>query len=205
MAQPAERRPAFREDERATTTRERILWAARSLFSEHGYDATSVRMVARACGLTNPAVHYHFKTKRDLYDALLEDRLNHAAFEDSLGDRFAIAANMEQRFYQWVDNVDFGRLLLRQQVGGDPQSLEYLRDSEDGYVRELTLAMGPAYGEGPATRAAHLAFTLLSGAFWDAILTYGGDAAAIMKDDYYRQRIRGFIDAAIQVAERGSA
>ncbi len=200
MVQPVERRPNFGGDEQ-TTTRERILTAARVLFSEHGYDATSVRMVARACGLTNPAVHYHFRTKRDLYDALLADPLNYA-YDGKSGDRIAIAASMEHQFYQWVENIDFARLLLRQQVGGDPQSLQYLRDSEAAYIDDISAAMEAAFGREAPRRAAQLAFTLLSGAFWDAILTYGENAATVMRDDYYRQRIRGFIDAAIRVAGR---
>lgn len=160
-------------------------------------------MVARACGLTNPAVHYHFRTKRDLYEALLSEPVVHA-FNGRSGDRIAIAANMEQRFYQWVENIEFARLLMRQQVGGDPQSLDYLRESEVTYVTQLSDAMAPLYGAEAGARAAQLAFTLLSGTFWDAILTYGEDAAAIMRDEYFRLRVRGFIEAAIRTAERKS-
>lgn len=203
MTQSAERRPSGRREEQVSATRQRILEAARSLFSEHGYDATSVRMVARACGLTNPAVHYHFRTKRDLYDALLSEPLT-TTYDGRSGDRFAIAANMEQRFYQWVDNIEFARLLLRQQVGGDRQSLDYLRDSERSYVADLSHALSPLYGGDAAERAARLAFTLLSGALWDAILTYGDDTATIMRDEYYRLRVRGFIEAALQAAQRGA-
>jgi AcrR family transcriptional regulator len=158
-------------------------------------------MVARACGLTNPAVHYHFRTKRDLYDALLSDPVA-TGYDGRQGDRIGIAANMEERFYQWVDNVDFARLLLRQQIGGDPQSLDYLRDSERVYVEEVSLALAPLVGTAAGERAAQLAFTLLSGAFWDALLTYGNDAASIMRDSYFRDRIRRFIQAALRTAER---
>lgn len=199
MVQPAEPRLVDTSAEPPSTTRQRILNAARSLFSENGYDATSVRMVARACGLTNPAVHYHFRTKRDLYDALLSEPVSLAA-GGLRADRIGIAANLEERFYQWVENVEFARLLLRQQVGGDPQSLDYLRDSERVYVEEVSLALAPLVGQEAGERSAQLAFTLLSGAFWDALLTYGDNAATIMRDSYFRDRIRRFIQAALGAA-----
>src|SRR5690606_5365195 len=115
-------------------------------------------------------------------------------------DRIGIAANLEERFYQWVDNVEFARLLLRQQVGGDPQSLDYLRDSERVYGEEVSLARAPLVGQEAGERSAQLAFTLLSGAFWDALLTYGDNAATIMRDSYFRDRIRRFIQAALGAA-----
>jgi AcrR family transcriptional regulator len=48
------------------TTREAILTAAQRLFSERGYDATSLRQIADAVGTTKAAVYYHFPAKEHL-------------------------------------------------------------------------------------------------------------------------------------------
>src|SRR3954454_5105548 len=48
------------------TTRETILAAARQLFGEKGYDATSLRQIADAVGTTKAAVYYHFPAKAHL-------------------------------------------------------------------------------------------------------------------------------------------
>jgi len=48
------------------TTRETILAAARQLFGEKGYDATSLRQIADAVGTTKAAVYYHFPAKEHL-------------------------------------------------------------------------------------------------------------------------------------------
>ncbi|HET7531303.1 MAG TPA: helix-turn-helix domain-containing protein [Mycobacteriales bacterium] len=48
------------------TTRETILVAAQRLFSEQGYDATSLRQIADAVGTTKAAVYYHFPAKEHL-------------------------------------------------------------------------------------------------------------------------------------------
>jgi AcrR family transcriptional regulator len=44
-----------------------ILGEATSLFAEQGYDGTSIRVIARACGITEAAIYRHFEGKSDLY------------------------------------------------------------------------------------------------------------------------------------------
>ncbi len=56
-------------------TRERILDAAETLFVEHGYEATSTRMVTAAAGVNLAAVNYHFGSKEALMQAVLRRRL----------------------------------------------------------------------------------------------------------------------------------
>ncbi|MFC4336693.1 TetR/AcrR family transcriptional regulator [Salininema proteolyticum] len=47
-------------------TRERIQKTAIELFSENGYERTSLREIAEHLGLTKAALYYHFKTKEDI-------------------------------------------------------------------------------------------------------------------------------------------
>lgn len=44
---------------------------AARLFSERGYEATSVREIVQAAGVTKPTLYYHFKSKEGLAHALL--------------------------------------------------------------------------------------------------------------------------------------
>lgn len=53
-------------------TRERILEAALELFTERGYDKTSVREVAERVGITKAALYYHFPSKGSLLSSLVE-------------------------------------------------------------------------------------------------------------------------------------
>lgn len=57
-------------------TRERILDAAEGLFAEHGFDATPTSRVAERAGVPKGLVHYYFRRKPDLLEALV-DRLPH--------------------------------------------------------------------------------------------------------------------------------
>lgn len=57
----------------------RLLAAALRLFGKRGYAAVSVREVARAAGVTTPAVYYYFGSKRGLYLRVLHDLLERRA------------------------------------------------------------------------------------------------------------------------------
>ncbi|MFB3777524.1 MAG: TetR/AcrR family transcriptional regulator [Bryobacteraceae bacterium] len=58
-----------------SSTKERILRAAESLFAENGFDATSHRMITAAAGVNLAAVNYHFHSKDDLIRAVLARRI----------------------------------------------------------------------------------------------------------------------------------
>ncbi len=55
-------------------TRSRIQDVALELFTEQGYEATSLREIAERLGVTKAALYYHFKTKDDIVASLIEDR-----------------------------------------------------------------------------------------------------------------------------------
>jgi AcrR family transcriptional regulator len=54
-------------------TRQRIQDVALELFSEHGYEKTSLREIAEHLGVTKAALYYHFRTKEDLVASIVED------------------------------------------------------------------------------------------------------------------------------------
>lgn len=59
----------------APETRDRILDAAESLFVEHGFEATSMRMITSRAGANIAAVNYHFGSKDALIQEVFERRL----------------------------------------------------------------------------------------------------------------------------------
>jgi AcrR family transcriptional regulator len=52
-------------------TRDRILEAALELFSEHGFEGTTLQQIADRLGFTKAALYYHFRSKDDLLEALV--------------------------------------------------------------------------------------------------------------------------------------
>ncbi|VBB41491.1 Transcriptional regulator [uncultured Desulfatiglans sp.] len=53
--------------------RDAILNTAAKLFSEHGFKETSIADIARATGVAEGTIFYHFKSKEDLFLAILQE------------------------------------------------------------------------------------------------------------------------------------
>ena len=57
-------------------TKSKILDAAEELFMEHGFEATSLRLITTAAGVNLAAANYHFGSKDELFQAVLTRRLD---------------------------------------------------------------------------------------------------------------------------------
>ncbi|MFI7573543.1 TetR/AcrR family transcriptional regulator [Micromonospora sp. NPDC049497] len=57
-------------------TRDRIKAVALELFTEQGYEATSLREIAERLNVTKAALYYHFKSKDEIVTSFVEDRLD---------------------------------------------------------------------------------------------------------------------------------
>jgi AcrR family transcriptional regulator len=55
-------------------TRERIQAVALELFTEQGYENTSLREIAERLGVTKAALYYHFKSKDEIVDSVVADQ-----------------------------------------------------------------------------------------------------------------------------------
>ena len=56
-------------------TKQRILDSAERLFADHGFEATSLRAIIADAKVNLAAIHYHFKSKEALLDAVIVRRL----------------------------------------------------------------------------------------------------------------------------------
>lgn len=62
-----------RTKEEAAVTRATLLKTALAVFSAKGYAATTLDDVAKAAKVTRGAIYWHFKSKADLYNTLVEE------------------------------------------------------------------------------------------------------------------------------------
>jgi len=65
-AQASDRAPSGEQ------TRTRLLDIALDLFTEKGFDATTLQEIADRLGVTKAALYYHFRSKTEILDAILE-------------------------------------------------------------------------------------------------------------------------------------
>lgn len=80
MAAAAKKAELVSKPENGDATRERILAAALPLFYDKGYKGTSLAAIAREVGISAPALYWHFKSKRDICFAAVQDELRRFAY-----------------------------------------------------------------------------------------------------------------------------
>ena len=58
-------------DFQSVPTKQKIILEAMKLFSVHGFSAVSTRTIAAQVGVSNGALYKHFKSKQDIFDAII--------------------------------------------------------------------------------------------------------------------------------------
>jgi AcrR family transcriptional regulator len=140
----------------AAETKGKILDASEALFGEHGFAATSLRMITSHAGVNLAAVNYHFQSKEALMQAVFTrriepinrgriemlDRCEAAAGEGPLPLEGVIRAFVEPmiRAQQDAPAADFRRLLGRMYVEPGESVRRFLRDQLRDVVRRFTAA-----------------------------------------------------------------
>jgi AcrR family transcriptional regulator len=128
MVEYASRHPTRRRREE---TRQAIVDAGFRLFSRQGYSRTSVRDIAAAVGVTDAALYKHFASKKELLDAVLEERgaARWDAWLAEMRGRLPLHLALEQvvlsalRFAEL--NRDLLRLILFEALAGDDGVLSH--------------------------------------------------------------------------------
>jgi len=84
----------------AQERRNEILDAADELFGQQGFDGTSTNDILQKVGIARGTLYYHFKSKEDIMDALIERYA-----ERILGAAKEIAANKNSAVYERIIGV----------------------------------------------------------------------------------------------------
>ena len=72
------------------STRDRIIETADRLFYQQGFEATSFADIASAVGISRGNFYHHFKTKDDILDAVINQRL---ANTEQMLDHWEVTGN----------------------------------------------------------------------------------------------------------------
>lgn len=96
-----------------------IVRSAIHLFAEKGFRGATTRELASALGVTEPVLYQHFRTKRDLYNAIIEAKAQQASERVDALRRFVEAAD-DQAFF-----TRLGELIL-ERYEKDPETTRLL-------------------------------------------------------------------------------
>lgn len=111
---------------------ERILKAAEELFSEFGFDAVSMNAIADRAGVSKANIFHHFKSKNDLYIAVIRSACDEAGgYLDQFGSDEGDFSQRFQRFSRdqlehMLQKPEISRLIQRD-----------LLDQKDNHGQEL--------------------------------------------------------------------
>src|SRR4051812_19576278 len=105
----------------APDRRERLLTAATELFSHQGFEGTTTRQIAHAAGVSEAIVFRHFRSKEDMYWAVL--------------DAQCISRGATTRVEQYLKEAGDGDEKVFLRIGEDILR----RNSEDSQLSRLAL------------------------------------------------------------------
>ncbi len=103
--------------------KEKILKTAIELFSQKGFDATTLESIALECGITKPAIYYHFKDKAALYEAVTCSQFGKVAQqiedETTTGSAVERLKSYISTFGNFlISNPSFNAIFAREIAGG---------------------------------------------------------------------------------------
>lgn len=157
----------------SANTREAILSAADQLFGEVGFENASTRLIGERSGVNKALIHYHFKDKSELWNAVLDryyERLAReivAALEHGGTLRERMVALLGGYLEFLAENRTFARMVQREVAGGQ-------------HVERITAHMAPLFERGaallheayPQTREGPLAAPQLLVSFYGMAVTW---------------------------------
>jgi AcrR family transcriptional regulator len=127
----------------ATARREQLLDVALAVFARSGYHDTSMNDIADAAGVTKPVLYQHFDSKRELYQALVDDvgsrlltAIVSAAAEATEGREQTERGF--QAYFRWVaEDHDAFMLLYGGSTRRDDEFAHALRQVTDGAAEAI--------------------------------------------------------------------
>src|SRR5262245_62066161 len=118
----SDRATPTRKAEQSRETQDRLLKAAKELFTSKGYAGTAMEDLVAKAGMTRGALYHQYRDKRDLFRAVFE------AVEADLGQRLVIAVAAETDPWQQL------------RTG----ARAFLESATEPAIRRIVLIDGPA-------------------------------------------------------------
>jgi len=155
-----------------------ILEEATRLFSADGYDGMTMKQLAGACGITEPALYRHFQSKESLYDAVLDavaERLDTEEFIgtfDETADLEAILTGLSEHIIDfYTRHADIYRLLLFSALGGHAKAKQVFNIIRGAYIKFLVRHLDRLQSEGKVfARSNHITARCFIGMVFDCAM-----------------------------------
>jgi len=181
--------------------------ASLRLISERGFARTTVRDIAQEAGITDAAIYYHFQSKREILEALVEERGFVAGLQQL--ERLSADLPLEETLL-WMaqgainimdENRDFLRLIFLEGLGGDESALDQYSHLTNLWESALTAVLrryaekGDLPGVTPEALSRQVIYLILM-AFEDTLL--GRHVPLQATPEERRKALAAFADQALR-------
>lgn len=198
---------AQKRTRRGPHTRSQIMDASLRLISERGFARTTVRDIAQEAGITDAAIYYHFQSKREILEALVEER----GFVAGLQQLERVSADLPlEETLLWMahgainimdENRDFLRLIFLEGLAGDESALDQYSHLTNLWESALTAVLrryaekGDLPGVTPEVMARQVIYLILM-AFQDTLM--GRHVPLQAPPEERRKALAAFADQALR-------
>lgn len=138
------------------TKKEHILEKAEALFSEKGFDATSVRDIAKAAGINIAMISYYFGSKEKLMEELFKMRMSAglaSVKEISENTTLTTVEKLEKALSGYMDRVkhnkSFYKVILAEQATNKNKSvIRFMSRLKETYAKFFESVLNEGYASG---------------------------------------------------------
>lgn len=155
-------------------TRQAIMQAAIRLFSEKGFEKTSIEELAKAAGIGKGTIYGYFQTKTDILHAFCEDELEclHEELTTNADKEIPILQQIVRiymsEFRHITENREFARLFMQQTAFPRDVDLDRHLVHEDNYFKLLFPLLEKAQERGELRKDVELLY--ITGHFYGLYL-----------------------------------
>ncbi|MEP7216606.1 MAG: helix-turn-helix domain-containing protein [Anaerolineaceae bacterium] len=196
-------------------TRGRILKAAMELFGRDGFDCTTIRAIAEQCDLSDPALYYYFKTKRDILLALWDlpsplepmrpttPRNMRPASPEFPMDDGVLMGLVDWMLDGSARQDSLNRLLFRSVLDGDKTAIALRETKRRGWLSVLTPYFASVFPPAELAIRLETAVMLALGFVYTAQIENGADFPKVAADPAFRAPLKQLMRLAIPLPPAG--
>jgi AcrR family transcriptional regulator len=120
-------------------TKAEIRTVALELFTERGYDATSLREIAEQLSITKAALYYHFRSKEDIILSLVDGYVETLdTLIDWIKGQELTLATREEALTRWTEIVRTQGVRLMRFLQNNQQVIQALKNDRGNFGGRLT-------------------------------------------------------------------
>ncbi|MEX0683423.1 MAG: TetR/AcrR family transcriptional regulator [Dehalococcoidia bacterium] len=176
--------------------RRKIVAAALDLFGSEGFEQTTVRMIARRCGVTDALLYYYFPSKRHILNAIWEipqARLLHAVDPNKPLTVEGLMALVDQMVSGSIDMDAILRVMIRQALSGDGAAVAFRQRTMKAWRRDVQAHFATVLPKDEAELNTDLVTSIVFGATFPAMAATGANYPAIARTPEFLEAIRQLV------------